>query len=54
MIAHILWQGCVDAVIDGIQHNLGAIAGGAIVIGLIQVCDIVPSLLSIGINLSHL
>ena len=44
----------MDAVIDGIQHNLGAIAGGAIVIGLIQVCDIVPSLLSIGINLSHL
>ena len=26
------------AVVDGIQHNLGAIAGGAIVIGFIQVC----------------
>jgi len=34
-------QGCVEAVIDGIQHNLGAIAGGAIVIGLIQIFGIV-------------
>ena len=43
----------MQAVVDGIQHNLGAIAGGAIVIGLIQVCYLflhLASLLSIGIN----
>ncbi len=30
-------QGCVDTLINGFNHNLGAIAGGAIVLGLIQV-----------------
>ena len=30
-------QGCADAVINGVRSNLGAIAGGAIVLGLFQV-----------------
>ena len=30
-------QGCADVVIDAVKHNLGAIAGGAIVLGLFQV-----------------
>lgn len=30
-------QGCADVVIDGLRHNLGAIAGGAIALGLVQV-----------------
>ena len=30
-------QGCADAVINGVKNNLGAIAGGAIVLGLFQV-----------------
>lgn len=53
MITHILCQGCLLAVVDGIRYCLGAIAGGAIVIGLFQVCYIfciVPNLLSVGIN----
>lgn len=31
------FQGCVEKVVDGFKHNLGAIAGGAIVLGLVQV-----------------
>lgn len=34
-------QGCVTVVVDGFKHNLGAIAGGAIVLGLIQIFGIV-------------
>ena len=30
----------MDAVVSGISSNLGAIAGGAIVLGLIQVCSV--------------
>lgn len=30
-------QGCADAVINGVKNNLGAIAGGAIVLGIFQV-----------------
>lgn len=33
----VLMQGCADAVINGVSHNLGAVAGGAIVLGLFQV-----------------
>ena len=42
------------AVVDGIQHNLGAIAGGAIVIGFIQVCYFFQIvLLNTGVKLTH-
>lgn len=34
-------KGCVTVVVDGFKHNLGAIAGGAIVLGLIQIFGIV-------------
>lgn len=34
-------KGCVTVVVDGFSHNLGAIAGGAIVLGLIQIFGIV-------------
>ena len=30
-------QGCADVVINGVKHNLGAIGGGAVVLGLFQV-----------------
>ena len=30
-------QGCADVVIHGVKHNLGAIGGGAVVLGLFQV-----------------
>ena len=33
----INFQGCADVVIDGVRHNLGQIAGGAIALGLIEV-----------------
>ena len=33
----MMLQGCAKVVIDAVKHNLGAIAGGAIVLGLIQV-----------------
>lgn len=33
----VVVQGCVDKIIDGFKGNLGAIAGGAIVLGLMQV-----------------
>lgn len=33
--------GCASVVIDGVRHNLGAIAGGAIVLGLVQIAGIV-------------
>lgn len=31
------WQGCADVVINGVKHNLAAIGGGAVVLGLFQV-----------------
>jgi hypothetical protein len=34
-------QGCADALIDAIDHNLGAIAGSAIFLALIQIVGIV-------------
>lgn len=34
-------EGCADAVIDALRHNLGAIAGGAITIGLLQIVAVV-------------
>lgn len=33
--------GCADAVINGVKSNLGAIAGGAIVLGIFQIVGIV-------------
>ena len=30
-------QGCAEVVINGVKHNLGAIGGGAVVLGLFQV-----------------
>lgn len=34
-------SGCADVVINGVKHNLGQIAAGAIVVGLIQIGGIV-------------
>ena len=33
-------QGCADVVISGVKHNLGAIGGGAVVLGLFQVSHV--------------
>jgi len=38
---YLFQQGCADAVISGVSHNLGAVAGGAIVLGLFQIAGIV-------------
>ena len=37
ILSFLCVQGCADVVINGVRHNLGAIAGGAIVLGLFQV-----------------
>lgn len=38
---YLFTTGCADAVINGVKNNLGAIAGGAIVLGLFQIAGVV-------------
>ncbi len=41
VLEHFALQGCVDAVIGELKDNIGGLAAGAIVIGLVQVRKVV-------------